>query len=406
MTVLINDDLLIAPELYDNPYPTYARMLREAPVYWNETTQCWYLFSYEHVALALRDPRFSANRLQPVYNRLPPPVQEQSRPLFESLGRWALLLDPPDHTRLRKVLSAAFAPRVTATMDIKIQSVLDELVAALPIDTPFDLIRDLANPLPIVVIAELLGADPGDRAALKAWSTDIARFFGAPALNKSVMDQAQHSILALQEYFRAILRQRRAAPKDDLMTALLQAEADGVVLDDEELLASCVMLLFGGHETTTNLIGNGVLALLNHPDQRAILTSNAGSIAYAVEEILRFDSPVQRLTRLVSAELVMGGQSIRAGQRVMLMIGAANHDPAHFAQPDRFTILRPNNRHLSFGFGPHFCLGSSLARQEGELTLNRLFYGPRRLQLAGSPQWQENLAFRSLAALPVLLSAS
>jgi len=398
----IDDTTMLSDEVCQNPYPFYHHMLRDYPVYWSSSTYSWYVFNYQDVSSLLRNPHLSANRLQPIYNRMPAERQVQTKPLFDTFGRWTLLLDPPLHTKFRKLISAAFAPRLIEPMLGHISEVTEGLLDDVAHQAEIDIIHDIAYPLPAIVIAEMLGANPNDRDLLKQWSTDIAIFFGTGSLTDEILATSQRSVLSMTEYFRDILIERRKKPQPDLMTYLLASQIDGHSLSDDELLATCIMLLFAGHETTTNLIGNGMLALLRYESQLRLLRANQLLLKPAIEEILRFDSPVQRISRMASDDINLHGQQIMAGQRVTLVLGAANHDPAQFFEPSRFDITRSENRHLAFGFGPHFCIGAVLAREEGAIAIRQILERYPTLQLATpEPLRNTNFAVRGLTSLPV-----
>lgn len=394
---------LLSPEVLADPYPTYHRLRAEAPVYWNEGIGGWCVTRYRDVAALLRDPRTSCERLGRMLRHLSPTEQRELEPLTTAFRRWLVFIDPPDHTRLRALIGGAFTPAVIEPMRSRIETLVDELLdAVVAADAP-DLIADLAYPLPAVVICEMLGARPEDREQIRRWSDDIT-LVGAGRLDLETMRRIQRGVLEMTAYFREIAAERRAQPQPqpDLLSSLLAAEEAGDRLHIEELLATCALLLFAGHVTTTHLIGNGVLALLRHPDQLQRLRSAPELIPSAVEEILRYESPIQYINRAVVEDLTIDGQQIRAGQIVMTIVGAANRDPEQFADPDRFDVARGNNRHLAFGLGAHFCVGASLARLEGTIALAGILRRLPNLRLRTStPEWQPLMINRALKALPI-----
>jgi len=266
-----------------------------------------------------------------------------------------------------------------------------------------DVVADLAYPLPVTVICEMLGVPTEDQASIRHWSADVARSLDSIGVitDAEIMARGRTARRELGEYFRRLLPERRAHPRDDLLSLLIAAEEQGDKLSEGELLATCVLLFIAGHETTVNLIGNGLLALLHHPDQRERLTADPSLLAGAVEELLRYDSPVQRTARITNAELEIDGHKIPRGSLVVAAIGAANRDPAQFPDPDRLDITRPENRHIAFGFGIHFCLGAPLARVEGQIALGTLLRRMPHLALAGTPTWRDSSTLRGLSALPV-----
>jgi len=272
-----------------------------------------------------------------------------------------------------------------------------------------DVIADLAYPLPVTVICEMLGVPAGDRDTFRQWSLDIARSLDAILLptDPEVVTRGNAARRALENYFRGLIAERRTRPQADLLTALIAAEEQGDTLSEGELLATCVLLLIAGHETTVNLIGNGLLALLRHPDQLRRLRDDPALIQTAVEELLRYDSPVQRSGRIPNTDVEIGGKTIPKGSLVSALIGAANRDPAQFPDPDRLDVGRSDNRHIAFGWGIHFCLGAPLARVEGQIAINTLLRRKSALALATeSPQWRESSALRGLKALPVSLESA
>jgi len=312
--------------------------------------------------------------------------------------------DPPDHTRLRGLVSKAFTPKALESLRPRIQQIVDGLLDQIERRGEMDLIEEFAYPLPVIVICEMLGVPVKDHERFKHWGLDIARGLDAIMLppDSEVGKRSVSGRRALAEYFRALIAERRAAPRDDMLSALIAAEEAGDKLSEEELLASCILLLVAGHETTVNLIGNGTLALLKHPEQLRRLRENPGLIGSAVEELLRYDGPVQRTARIPSEDLVIGGKTIPKGEMVMPFLGAANRDPAQFPDPDRLDITRTDNRHIAFGMGIHFCLGAPLARMEGQIAISTLLRRLPKLALASQlPEHRQSLTLRGLVSLPV-----
>lgn len=396
---------LLKPDSLQDPYPVYARLRAEAPVYFSEALRAWLLTRYEDVLAAFRDPRLSSRLTSGYGKQLPPAVLDQLAPVLRNLASWALFTDRPDHTRMRGLLNKAFTPRVTENLRPRIQALVDELLDAVAPAGRMDVIADLANPLPVIVIGELLGLPREDRHLLKAWSDMLVGFLGATRITPEMFTEAVRGIVSMEDYLRQVIAERRKRPGEDLISRLLAAEEQGTLLSEQELLSTCTLVLFGGHETTTNLIGNAVNALLEHPDQLEVLRREPGAVVSAIEEVLRFDSPLQRQMRLTSEDIVVGGQRIPQGQRVVLMIGSANRDPAQFPEPDRLDVRRQDNRHLTFGMGAHFCLGAPLGRLEAQLalgTLLRRFPGLSRTE--GTPHRVENLSLRGFESLPVQLA--
>jgi len=386
------------PAFVSDPYPTYHRLRAEDPVH-HSPLGFWVLTRYPDVMAMLRDPRLIKEPIAAfVAARFgmaaPPP----------GLGLSMLDRDPPDHTRLRGLVSKAFTPKALESLRPHIQQIVDDLLADAAGKGQMDLIEEFAYPLPVRVICEMLGVPVKDHERFKAWGLDIARGLDAIMLppDSEVGQRSVSGRRALAEYFRALIAERRAAPRDDMLSALIAAEEAGDKLNEEELLATCILLLVAGHETTVNLIGNGTLALLRHPDQLQKLRESPGLIATAVEELLRFDGPVQRTARIPSEDITIGGRTIPKGDMVMPFLGAADRDPAQFPDPDRLDITRADNRHIAFGMGIHFCLGAPLARMEGQIAINALLARLPKLALATDrPQFRQSLTLRGLQALPV-----
>ena len=386
----------IDPEFVADPYPTYHRLRTDDPVH-HSPLGFWVLTRYEDVVASLRDPRLAKEAIATF-------VAERLGITPLGIGLSMLDRDPPDHTRLRGLVSKAFTPRVVEVLRPHIQQIVDGLLDRAEGRGEMDLIEDFAYPLPVIVICEMLGVPVEDRDRFKAWGLDIARGLDAVLLGpeSEVVKRSSTSRMALADYFRELIARRRAQPRADMLTDLIAAEEAGDKLTENELLATCILLLVAGHETTVNLIGNGSLALLRHPDQLQRLRDNPGLIGTAVEELLRFDGPVQRTARIPSENITIGGKVIPKGDMVMPFIGAADRDPAQFPEPDRLDIGRTDNRHIAFGWGIHFCLGAPLARVEGQIAINTLVRRLPKLALATeAPAFRQSLTLRGLSALPV-----
>lgn len=385
---------LLDPAVLADPYPALHRLRADAPVHWNESQHVWTLATFDDANAALRDARVFSSA-----------IHGGSGTALDTTA-WFVFHDPPEHTRLRGLVTAAFTPTVVERLRPAIQAIVDRLLDRLDDAGGGDLMADLAFPLPAMVIAELLGVPTDDIDRFKQWSADLAAL-GSTV--KAAPDRAERlararaSSAALNDYFRPVVRRRTAAPGDDLVSRLAQARPGGQPLDEAELVQTCTFLLFTGHETTTNLIGNGTLALLRHPDVLATLRAgDETSVTATVEELLRFDSPVQVRVRLLTEDVELRGHRLRAGERVWILLGAANRDPARFVEPDRLWPARPDNRHLSFGFGIHFCVGAALARLEGALAIGTLVRRFPRLALGdGALVFRPNTTMRGLATLPV-----
>lgn len=381
------------PEVRLDPYPLYRRLRTSEPVQWNEFVQIWTLTRYADITAVLRDNRLSADRARSDRFRRPP-----GREIYQSM----LTLDPPDHTRLRNLVNKAFTPATVNRLRPRIQAIVDAILDRAAERGSMDVISELAYPLPVTVIAELLGVPAEDHEVFKGWSATLAANLD-PIRAGELREDAFEARDALAEYLGGVVERRRRDTADDLISALLVAEERGDVLSHRELLVMCNLLLVAGHETTVNLIGNGLRALLTHPDQLERLRQDPALIESAVEELLRFDGPVQLTGRVVLEDSVVAGVEMKAGNFVMLLLGAANRDPAQFPDPDRLDIGRHPNQHLGFGRGIHFCLGAPLARLEGQIvfaTLARRFPG---LRLDGDPVHRDTVTLRGLESLPVAL---
>ena len=395
-TELIYNPLL--PEFHANPYPFYRRLREEDPVH-ASPLGIWVLTRYDDAVAVLRDARFGREGIAELAEaRLGP---GRTRP---TNTRDMLFRDPPDHTRLRALVSRAFTPRVVEAMRPHIQEIVDGLLDRVEDARGMDIIEDLAYPLPVRVICEMMGVPTSDQEIFRRWSADIARSLDAalfPA-DSEVVTRGQAATDALRDYFRALIDVRRKDPRPDLLTGLIAAEEQGDKLSEAELLSTCILLLIAGHETTVNLIGNGLLALLQNPAQQRLLADDPALIQTGVEELLRYDGPVQRTSRMAMADVEIGGKQIPKGSVVVAAIGAANRDPACFADPERLDVTRKDNRHIAFGFGIHFCLGAPLARIEGQVAIGTLLRRMPALKLCSdTPQWRESSVLRGLKTLPV-----
>ncbi len=394
------------PALLANPYPLYAMLRQSNPVFRlpipvETGAGVWLLTRHAEVEIALRDRRFSADRTHSDVARLH--ADRLPAAFFGGPGglRTLLFMDPPDHTRVRALVSKAFTPRRVANLTAHVERLVAELLdAALAEGPDFDVIRDLAEPLPAIVIAELLGVPARDHRAFKQWSSALIEAIPqAPFGNAAGIDAKVEVIL---RYLRGAIAERRRAPGDDLISAMIEAQEERDALSDQELLALSFLLLLAGHETTTNLIGNGTLALLRSPGELERLRAEPERLENAIEELLRYDSPVQATARVASEDVELGGHVVQKGAILLCGIGAANRDPAVHPDPDRLDVGRAEIRHLSFGLGAHFCLGASLARLEARLAFAGLLERCPGMRLASEDlAYRPNLVLRGLRGLPV-----
>ena len=386
-----------------DPYPLFRRLRNEDPVHWCEPLNGWLITRHDDVMAGLRDPRLSSDRISLHMNAMPEPLRTQMCPLGNHVSNWLGFTDPPKHTRMRGLIMKVFTPRLAEDMAPRITEIVSGLLdRALP-RGEMDFMADVAFPLPASVICEILGIPMDYQDRFRRWAEDMLLFAGAvgPSIAK-VAAPAHRSYVELTGYFRELTRERRRAPRADLLSALAAVEDEEGGLSEAELMGLSVFLFIAGHETTVSLIGNGLLALLQHPGELARLRRDPALLPLAVEEFLRFESPIQIATRLPVEDLAFRGKTIRRGQTVVLMLGAANRDPERFAEPDRLDVGRTENKHTAFGWGSHFCLGAPLARLEAQLALKLLLERAPRIGLAGEPPpWREDNNLRALRALRI-----
>lgn len=396
---------ILTPEFLQNPYRVYADLCEEAAIHRiNLNGPRWALVRYGECFAFLRDPRLSsAGRIRLLLSQLLPETGSKFAELERSLEMWMLLLDAPEHTRLRKLMNKGFSPAVVEALRTQVEAIVDGILdaAASAGATGIDIVRDVAYPLPVRVIAEMLGVPTSQHREFIDWTNAVALFLGSP-LTYETAGAAQEAVLAVTDFFRKIVADRRRHKGSDLVSLLIDIEEDGHVLTEEELYAQCVLLLFGGHETTRNLIGNGLYTLLKHPEEMADLRRNPEMIRTAVEELLRYESPVQYVSRVAKEELEIAGLRVQPGDSVVFLLPAANRDPRKFEDPDRLNLRRLRNDHLAFGAGAHFCIGSQLARLEGQVAILKLLQKFPAMRLASDPpEWVPNFNIRGLRSLNV-----
>jgi cytochrome P450 len=392
---------LLDPEVLADPYPLYQRMRTEDPVLWDPYLHAWVVTRYRDVVDVFQ--RFSARRT-PTPERLAALGMERLTPIADVMVRQMLFLDPPEHTRVRRLAAAAFTPRRVERLRQRIQEITDELIDQVAAGAEMDVIADLANPLPAIVTAELLGVPSADHRQLKRWSEDFAEMLGNFQHNPGRTTSVLTSVEGMTAYFRGAVEGQATASNEGLIRALSSAEVDGEKLTVDEIVANVIVTMVGGMETTTNLIGNGLLSLLRNPQEMVRLRSNSALMPSAIEELLRYESPSQHTARLALHDTELGGKRIRQHQAVIAVMGAANRDPERFSEPDRLDLARPDNRHVAFAWAGHFCFGAPLARMECEVALTTLLSRFPRLQLGSGPiSWRPNLGLRGLTALTVEL---
>jgi len=419
------------PEIRANPYPFYKQLREQDPVHWDEEMGFWVLSRYDDIAALYTDDRFSrAQGLLRGFERLSKESQQIARPVYHSFSKTVFYADPPYHTHLRGLMNHAFTPRRVEQLRPYVQQIVDDLLTVAQANGEMDVVRDLAYPLPVMVIAELLGLPATDRARFKGWSDDLFAILGTVRhKSQHLLERAAQSLAEMTDYVRSLSEKRRDDPQDDLLSALLLATEDDFAtnphpdlatqhasgdlirepsdlstLTAEELVANINILLSTGHETTTHLIGNGLLALLQNPDQKRKLLEHPALLTSAIEETMRYDNPVQITYRSALEGAEIDGKTIHTGDLVNTIIGSANRDPNRFTNPDEFDITRSEGRHLGFGLGIHFCIGAPLVRLEAEVAFDTLLRRFPDLKLATDDlQWQEHPIFRGLKSMPVKL---
>jgi pimeloyl-[acyl-carrier protein] synthase len=390
---------LLDPEVLANPYPLYRRLRTNDPVHWDPFLHAWVVTRYPDVVTVLS--KYSADRT-PTPERLSDMGLSVLNPIAKVMVQQMLFLDPPTHTRLRSLAATAFTPRRVEVLRSHIREITNSLLDRVQSKGRMDVIADLGEPLPCIVTAEMLGVPVEDHHQLKAWSQDFAEMLGNFQHNPDRALRILRTVEEMTAYFRSAMREQSSHPRGGLVSSLMNAEIHGDRLTEEEVIANCIVTMVGGQETTTNLIGNGVLSLLRNPDQVEKLRSDFLLIPSAVEELLRYEAPSQHTARLAPDDTVLGGKQIRKRQAVIAVMGAANRDPERFPDPDRLDITRQDNRHLAFGWAAHFCFGAPLARIEGQIAFESMLRRFPNLALEAGPlTWRSNLGLRGLTALPV-----
>jgi len=395
---------LLDPEVLANPYPLFRRLRSEDPVHWDAFLHTWVVTRYVDVLEVLHN--FSAERTH-TPEKLEAMGLAQISPIAQLMVKQMLFMDPPGHTRLRSLASHAFSPARVAVLRTHIREIVNRLLDTVQAKGQMDIIADLGDPLPAIVTAEMLGVPLEDRHQLKAWSTNFAEMLGNFQHNPEHAARMLRTVQDMTAYFHDRIRELKNIPRDGLVHSLMTAEIDGDRLTEEEVVANSIVTMVGGLETTTNLIGNGVLTLLRNPGEIGRMQEDQSLIPSAVEEMLRYESPSQHTGRLAPEDVEWEGKVIRKGQAVMAVMAAANRDPERFPDPDRFDVARTDNRHLAFGYAAHFCFGAALARVEGQEAFEAMVRRLPGLELQPGPLvWRNNLGLRGLTALPVKFEAS
>src|ERR1700742_3849064 len=393
---------LLDPEVLASPYPLYHRLRKESPVHWDPLLHVWVVTRYEDVIRVLRD--FSAERT-PTPAQLTAMGLSDLNPVAQVMVKQMLFLDPSAHTRIRSLASAAFTPTRVEMLRSHIREIIQNLLKPFAATGRMNLIADLAEPLPCIVTAEMLGVPVEDHPQLKLWSQDFAEVLGNFQHNPDRVQRILKCTEEMSEYFRSAMKSDRLRP-EGLVNSLKNAEIQGDRLTEDEVIANCIITMVGGQETTTNLLGNGVLALLRNPGELAKLRANPALVPSAVEELLRFESPTQYTGRIATQDTELGGKTIQKNQAVFAVLGAGNRDPQRFTDPDRLDIARQDNKHLAFGWGAHFCFGAPLARMEAQMAFEELLRLENWAFEPGPLTWRTNLALRGLTALPISFTPS
>ncbi len=391
-------------EFFADPYPIYRRLREEDPVHWSPRLRAWVLTRYDDVKRVLLDRELSVVRMRPHFAALPGPEAARVAEILKSLATWMVFRDPPHHTHLRRLTSKVLTAQSMQAMRPTVAALTDLLLAEIGEREHIDFVADFAGPLPALVIMAMLGI-PRDRLlTVKRLSDEIALLVGASHMSAQKYAIAERATQEMAAYLRELIQARRTEPGTDLLSQLVHVEDAGERLTDDELVATCMLLVFAGHETTTNHLANGLLALLAFPGEQAALRADPGLAPSAVEELLRYDGPSGVQSRTVLVEQQLRGQTLAVGDRVYVMLSAANRDPEAYPDPDRLDLQRDGVPQLSFGFGMHMCLGFPLARLEGQIALPAVLARWRRIELAlpeAELDWQESMVFRGMRRMPL-----
>ena len=391
-----------APATLANPYPVLSRMRDEDPCHWSPRLRSWVLTRYSDIkAMCLDKDGVSSDRLRPFFASLPSAEASRIAEITRYLSLWMVFKDPPEHTRLRRLTGKVFSTRAMQAMRPKVEQIAERLLDDIGERDQFDLLADYASPLPCLVIMAMLGVPAEDMAEVKRLSDEIALFIGSSRTSAEKYDTAEAATREMALFFQGLIADRRRTPRNDALSELALLRDGDDAFTEDELVATCILMLFAGHETTTNHIANGMLALMRFPDQMQRLRADAGLASAAVEELLRYDGPSGAQVRIIKHAQQLHGKTLEPGQRVFMMLNAANRDPLAYADPDRLDLGRDGVPHLAFGFGGHICLGFPLARTEGAVALPALLGRYSQLEPMAEPEWINSLVFRGMKALPV-----
>jgi cytochrome P450 len=390
------------PATLADPYPILARMRDEDPCHWSPRLRSWVVTRYADVkALCLDREGMSSDRLRPFFASLPADETARIADIVRYLSLWMVFKDPPEHTRLRRLTGKVFSTRAMQAMRPRAEQIAEHLLQALEGRDRIDIVADYAGPLPCLVIMAMLGVPADSLAEVKRMSDEIALFIGSSRTSPEKYDTAEAATREMAGFFGALIADRRARPRDDALSELVHLRDGDDAFTDDELVATCILMLFAGHETTTNHIANGMLSLMRFPGEMQRLRDDPGLTAAAVEELLRYDGPSGAQVRIVKQAQRLHGKALEEGQRVFMMLNAANRDPRAYPDPDRLDLSRDGVPHLTFGYGTHICLGFPLARTEGAVALPALLRRYAHLEPTAEPEWINSLVFRGMKALPV-----
>lgn len=393
-----------APGFLRDPFPLFARLRAEDPVHWSPRLKAWVLTRYDDVRAVLLDREMSSDRLRPFFASLPGPEAARIGEIIRYLGHWMVFRDPPEHTRLRRLTSKVFHLQSMNGMRPPAEALVAWLLERIGDRRSIDFVADFAGPLPALVIMAMLGVPREQLARVKQLSDEMALFIGSSRMSPEKYDIAERATREMAGFFRELIEERRRAPREDLLSQLVRLEDGGDRLTEDELVASCILLLFAGHETTTNHIANGLLSLLRFPEALEALRADPALAPRAVEELLRYDGPSGAQVRVVKVAQALRGRTLSPGERVFLMLNAANRDPEAYADPDRLDFERSGPAHLTFGFGLHICLGFPLARMEGQVALPAVLAHWKQIELAQPEErleWLNSMVFRGMKSLPL-----
>ena len=393
------------PEILANPYPYFSHLRRTDPVHWNNSLKSWVITRYDDVRKILSEDFITVDRLNRFYSKLPGKEAKLLEEIIKYLNLWAAFRNPPDHTRMRKIMMVAFTRKSINQMEPVIRKITEFSLDKLDKKNEMDLVENFSSPIPALTIMHLLGVPTEMLGNFKSWSDDMSKFIGGSRNDKNKYEKAAYGCKQMVSFFKKIIAERRANPADGFLMDLINATVENEKFSDDELIATCMLILFAGHETTTNLISNGILTLINNPEELEKLVSDPSLIDSTIEEIMRFDGPTNSLVRNVARDHRFHDKNMREGDRVFAMVSSANRDETVFEHPNSFMINRSPNRHLTFGFGPHLCIGATLAREEGRIALSSLFKRFPKISLKNNSSfdWVDAMVPRGLKRLSVVL---